>query len=351
MGHDYITGIQQIGIGVKKLRESMLTYKDLFGLNVLIFDDTSDAALMTKYTGGRVHKRRAVLTMNLAGGGGFEIWQFIDRNPQESANSIQLGDLGIYAAKIKCHNVEVAYEFLSRQMGIEVSQIKKDPAGESHFWVKDVLGNHFNIVRSQECFTKCNQKTAGVLGAIIGVSNMEEAVLFYNNFLGIDEVVYDAVDTFSDNFNEQNIYCRRVLLRKKVSGKGAFNKLLGEVEIELVQRLDGSIPDKIFNNRFWGDCGFIHICFDVLNMEGLKKYADKLNIHFTVDSHESFVMANAAGRFCYAEDPDGTLIELVETHKIPLVKKLGLYLNLKKRNRQKPLPDWMIKMLALSKVK
>ena len=351
MGHDYITGVQQIGIGVKKLRECMLTYKDLFGLNVLIFDDTSDAALMTKYTGDTVHKRRAVLTMNLAGGGGFEIWQFINRDPQQSEQIIQLGDLGIFAAKIKCDSVNDAHDFLSRQTGIHVSPIRKDPTGESHFWVKDSLGNHFNIVPAQECFSNCHQKTGGVTGAVIGVSNMEEAVLFYSNFLGIDEVVYDEVDTFSDNFNADNIYCRRILLRKKVSGKGAFNKLLGTVEIELVQRLDGIVPTKIFNNRFWGDCGFIHICFDVLNMEALKNYAATLNIHFTVDSHESFSMANAAGRFCYVEDPDGTLIELVETHKIPLVKKLGLYLNLKKRNQQKPLPDWMIKMLALSKVK
>jgi hypothetical protein len=27
-------------------------------------------------------------------------------------------------------------------------------------------------------------------------------------------------------------------------------------------------------------------------------------------------MDNASGRFCYIEDPDGTLIELVETHKV-----------------------------------
>ena len=86
-------------------------------------------------------------------------------------------------------------------------------------------------------------------------------------------------------------------------------------------------------------------------MDGLKKHAAELNIDFTVDSHESFEMDNAAGRFCYAEDPDGTLIELVETHKIPIFKKFGWYLNLKKRDRQKPLADWMINLLSLSKVK
>ena len=59
----------------------------------------------------------------------------------------------------------------------------------------------------------------------------------------------------------------------------------------------------------------------------------------------------AAGRFCYVEDNDGTLIELVETHKVPVIKKIGLYLNLKNRNATKPLPPWMISCMAFSKIK
>ena len=348
---DYITGVQQIGIGVKKLRESMLTYKELFGLNILIFDDTSDAKLMTKYTGGKVYNRQAVLTMNLAGGGGFEIWQFNNREPLECPQSIQLGDLGIFAAKIKCSSIKEAHFFLSQKKNIQVSVVQKDPSNSNHFWVKDNYGNHFDVVQGKEWFKKSHAKTGAVTGAVIGVSNMENAISFYKNLLGLNEIVYDVTGSFSDNFIGKLINCRRVLLRKKVSGKGAFNKLLGAVEIELFQRFDEVPALKIYNNRFWGDCGFMHICFDVLNMEGLKKHANELGINFTVDSHDSFNMANAAGRFCYVEDPDGTLIELVETHKIPVVKKLGIYVDLKKRDQQKPLPDWMINLLALSKVK
>jgi hypothetical protein len=48
----------------------------------------------------------------------------------------------------------------------------------------------------------------------------------------------------------------------------------------------------------------------------------------------------------YIEDPDGTLIELVETHKVPILKKIGWFLDLRKRDQEKPLPTWMIKMLA-----
>jgi hypothetical protein len=62
-------------------------------------------------------------------------------------------------------------------------------------------------------------------------------------------------------------------------------------------------------------------------------------------------MGEAAGHFSYIEDPDGTLIEFVETLKIPLLKKIGWYLDLTKRHPEKNLPGWMLRMLNLQKVK
>ena len=41
------------------------------------------------------------------------------------------------------------------------------------------------------------------------------------------------------------------------------------------------------------------------------------------------------------------LIELVETHKVPILKSLGLFLNLQKRNPSKTLPRWIVKSLRL----
>ena len=350
MTHDFITGIQQIGIGVKNLKQSTHLYKDIFGLDVLIFDDTSDAHLMTQYTGGKIYNRHAVLTMNLAGGGGVEIWKYNNRVPKEKSTKIKYGDIGIYAAKIKCKDVQQAHSILSSKNDIIVSHLNTELKNAHHFYIKDPSGNNFNVVPGHDWFKANNKATGGVVGAVIGVSDIEKSLSFYTQFLGISEIIYDETGMYFDIVDAVEIHCRRILLRKKVTGNGAFNKLLGSVEIELVQRLDGT-AEKIFKDRFWGDCGFIHLCFDVLNMDKLKTHAASMGIKFTVDSHESFSMDNASGRFCYAEDPDGTLIELVETHKIPLLKKFGLYINLKKRNQQKPLPDWMINLLALSKVK
>ncbi|RMF22499.1 MAG: VOC family protein, partial [Bacteroidetes bacterium] len=72
---------------------------------------------------------------------------------------------------------------------------------------------------------------------------------------------------------------------------------------------------------------------------------------FTVDSRDSFDMGEAAGHFSYVEDPDGNLIEFVETHKVPVLKKFNLYLDLRKRNPRKPLPYWMVRALAFNRVK
>jgi hypothetical protein len=112
------------------------------------------------------------------------------------------------------------------------------------------------------------------------------------------------------------------------------------------------MPRKIYDGRMWGDLGFIHLCYDVKGMDALKEKCADAGFPFTVDSGgSSFDMGEAAGRFSYIEDPDGTLIEFVETHKVPIVKKLGWYLNLKQRRADKPLPRWMIKVMGLTRVK
>jgi hypothetical protein len=125
---------------------------------------------------------------------------------------------------------------------------------------------------------------------------------------------------------------------------------LGITEIELIE-LQGAVCRPIFENRFWGDWGFIHLCFDIQGMDAFKARCAEFGNPFTVDSDNSFDMGEAAGRFSYIEDPDGYWIEFVETHKVPIFKKLGLYLNLKQGKKLKHLPKWMLKALSLNRVK
>jgi hypothetical protein len=143
---------------------------------------------------------------------------------------------------------------------------------------------------------------------------------------------------------------RRILLKHSQPRRGSFSKLLGSSKIELVS-VQSRAPRKIYEDRFWGDRGFIHLCFDISGMAEMKKLCESKGHPFTVDSSGSFDMGEAAGYFSYVEDPDGTLIEFVETHRIPILKKIGWYLNLKNRDPKKSLPNWMLKALKFSRVK
>jgi hypothetical protein len=117
-----------------------------------------------------------------------------------------------------------------------------------------------------------------------------------------------------------------------------------------VQVMD-RVPKKIFENRLWGDLGYIHLCFDIINMPVLKEKCAENGQPFTVESDPKFEMGDAAGQFTYCEDPDGTLIEFVETYKLPILKKINWYLDLRKRDRTKPLPDWMLKSMRFNRIK
>lgn len=347
-----IIGIQQVGVGIPDAQKAWIFYRKYFGMDIPIFQESAEAKLMTPYTGGKIHSRSAVLAINLQGGSGLEIWQFTSRTPEAPKFETQLGDLGILVAKIKTRDVEETYKFYKEQKLSEISDIKKDPAGNDHFFIKDQFGNIFEIVKGNEWFRKGKHLTGGVCGAQIGVSSIEKSMKFYGDLLGYDKVVFDKTGVFDDLAylpgNEQKV--RRVLLRKSEENIGNFSKLLGSSQLELIQTLERT-PKKIYDGRFWGDLGFIHLCFDVKKMKEVEKSFAQHGHPFTVDSSSVFDMGEAAGHFSYIEDPDGTLIEFVETYRIPILKKIGWYLNVAKRNPNKNLPDWMLNTLSLTRVK
>lgn len=350
-----ISGIQQMGIGVPNVPEIWKWYRTFFGVNVRLFEDAAEAPLMTKYTGGKVHSRTATLALSMDGGGGFEIWQYTSRNTEKADFEIKMGDLGLFSCRIKSHDVQASFDYFKKNGANIIGGLKKRPDGEIHFFVQDPNGNLFNVVKGKGWFsdTKHPSRCGAVAGTMIGVSDIEASKKLYADVLGYTQVVYDETNTF-DCFSEipgGKSTFRRVLLAHPEERKGPFAKLLGPTEIELVQCTDRTDIRKIFENRYWGDWGFIHLCFDIQGMDQLKKDCEKAGFPFTVDSGDTFDMGEAGGRFSYIEDPDGTWLEFVETHKVPIMKKWGWYINLKKRNPEKNLPKFMLKAMGLSKVK
>jgi len=350
-----VNGIQQLGVGVENVEEAWKWYREHFSMDIRMFEDEATAELMLAHTDGETRDRHAVLALNMQGGGGFEIWQHKGKKPEPISFEIQLGDLGINIGKIKTENVKAVYRKFSKSGLNLLTQVTKDPAGNDHFFMKDIYGNIWEIKNQKGVFRKKEKSlSGGVLGTVIGVKNMDESLKIYQEILQYDQVVYDKTDVFEDYKGipggEKKI--RRVLLRHSDVKQGAFSPFFGQSVIELVQAMDYE-PRDIYEGRIWGDPGFIHLCFDINGMDAFREKAKAIGYPFTVDSAkamESFDMGEAAGNFAYIQAPEGTLIEFVETHRIPIIKKIGWYIDLRKRGYH-PLPNWIMKLFRFMRVK
>ena len=344
-----ISGIQQIGVGTTDFRKSWNWYIEMFGIDVKILEDDTVAERMLPYTGGVPQQRHACIAVNIQGGGGFEIWQYSKRKPEPCPFTIAVGDLGVFAAKLNCRDIKAFHKQISAKwQDCTVPELLPD--GTPCFYVKDLFGNVFQIVENKKVFIDQGKLTGGMAGAVIGVTDMDKSVKFYSEVLGYNILISDTTGPFSTNdpMPEADKQCRRVIL-KAPERKGAFAELFGDSTIELVQALE-HMPRKIYEGRYWGDPGFIQVCFDVTKMKALGKFCESKGHPFTVDScpdGERVDMGDASGHFTYIEDPDGTLIEFVEAHKVSIIKKLGLAIDMGKRNPEKPLPKLLFRLMGL----
>ena len=295
-----------------------------------IFGAEGVAERMLPYTGGKPQPRYAILVYNLRGGAGFEVWEPRGRELNYVSFEPALGDLGIYACKIKSRNVRAAYAQLGKAEGARLlTEVTKTPDGREHFFLYDPWNNLFEVETD---------------GAVLGVTDMDKSVKFYSTLMDYDKVEYDVTGLQADlNGVPGGQYpLRRVLLSRSKPIEGPLSEVMGTSHIELVQR----IPEG-----YWGDPGFIHLCFDIRNMEAIRETAESLGHSFVCDGGRDFKMGEADGHFTYVEDPDGTLIEFVETFKVPILKKWGIYLHLEKRDPHKQLPRYMTRALRFLRSK
>ncbi len=351
-----LCGVQQVGIGVADATEAWAWYNKVFGFDVKILGDEGVAERMLPYTGGKPQPRYAIIVVNLRGGGGFEVWEPRGRELNYVRFIPEMGDYGIIACKVKSRNVQAAYEDMKNKGVTIVSAPAKNPAGKLHFFVMDPWNNLFDVEEDDYCFLNEDKNTGGNNGATIGVSDMDKSIAFYGGIMDYDVVDYDVTDVFEDlkGVSGGSYKLRRVSLLRSKAQEGPLSPILGTSHIELVQRIEGEgvpAPRKLYEGRYWGDPGFIQICFDVRNMEEVRKAAAVFGHEFVCDGGRDFKMGEGDGHFTYIEDPDGTLIEFVETFKIPILKKLGIYLHLENRDDTKPLPSWMLKCLRFMKTK
>lgn len=354
MNYKKINLIQHIGTGVPSTEASWKWYRKFFGLDIPMFDAIAEAPLMQRYTNNDIVNKRATMVLNMQGGCAMEIIELKNFKCRPSANGEhQLGDYGIFITKVRSKNVSASFDFFRKNNANLVSEIRKTPDNKETFYVRDPNGLIFQIVQDNHYFTRSGHISGGIAGCVIGVSDIEKSKKLYCDLLGFDQAVYDKTEIFDDwrNIPGGVNRIRRVLLTQSKGPLGVFSQLAGPAYIELVQAFD-RIPNKIMEGRIWGDLGFIHLGFDVKGMKHIEKECTDRGFPFTCDSRNALKMGDNTEVHCtYIEDPDGTLIELIEVYKIPILKKIGLFLDVEKRDPQKPLPSWLLKGLKFGRIK
>ena len=348
-----INGMQHLGVGVKDLDKTWKWYRKFFGLDIPFFNAEAPAPLMDIYTNNSTITKRAAMVYNLKGGCAMEIVQPTSFEASPAAFEVQLGDYGIVTGLLKTPDLQKSFSFFKDNGAKLLSDITKRPDGKDTFYVEDPNGLLFQVLQDNHWYSGYKHINGGVIGCTIGVSDMEQSFVLYKELLGFSKVIYDETGQFDDwaNLPGGKHQFRRVLLSQPTDPLGNFGDITGPTTIELIQVLDRE-PRKIYENRIWGDAGFVHLGFDVRGMKKLGEQLAEKGYGFTCDTSDVLSMGESTKVHCtYIEDRDGTLIEMIEVYKIPLVEKWGLFLDVQKRHPDKSLPKMMIKAMKFARVK
>lgn len=346
-----VNGMQHIGIAVSDMDVMLPLYRKLFGLDIPFFDSVQPAPLMDVYTRNQTITKRASMVINLQGGCAMEVIQPTSFIPSANRQAFQWGDIGINAVVMKSRDVHRSRERVCDLVEI-CHPMEERPDGRAVFSLKDPDGNIFQFTADENWYTNNGHHSGGVLGCVMGVSDIEKSLRLYSDLLGFDQKVWDETGVFSDwqHLPGGNQKYRRVLLTASKPTGGGFARVTGRNYIELVQALDRT-PNKIFKGRIWGDLGFVHLGLDVKGMSELGQNLAEKGFPFTCDSNAALSMGKTKVHCVYIDDPDGILIELIEVYKVPIVEKWGIFLNVEKRDPLQPLPDFMLKALRFSRIK
>jgi len=347
-----INSIQHIGVAVQDMDASLKYFRKIFGMNIPFFDSVQPAPLMDCYTHGKTITKRASMIMNLQGGCAMEVIRPTTFEPRKADFQVKIGDLHIFQVHVKTRDVKQMHAHCRNNGAPHVSEIQMNPAQQNVFDLTDLDGNFFRVEPTNECYRDMGHPSNGIAGCSIGVTNMDSALKLYSNLLGYDEVIFDRTGTFNDwrHLPGGGEQYRRVRLKQSAPTGGGFARVMGETFIELVQALD-RVPARTFKGRIWGDSGFVHLGLDVKGMKKLGENLAAKGFAFRCDSNDALSMGQTKVHCTYIDDPDGTLIELIEVYKVPIVEKWGIFLNVEKRDPLKPLPNFMLNALRFSRIK
>ena len=350
----HILGIQHVGIAVTDMNRTLPLYRRLFGMDISLFDSIQEAPLMRDHTRGETITKRASMVMNLQGGCAFEVLQPTSFAPQSA--EVTWGDLGLLAVTMKTLDVQAMHRHamaVCGELGLYCeATLRKTPWGDDTFLLQDYDGTWFQMLPDRGHFAAPRHPSHGGMGVVIGVSDIDRALSLYAQELGYDQVVHDETGVFADwtALPGGQARYRRVRLRPSKPAGGGFSPIIGNTTIELVQALDRPVR-RIFADRIWCDTGIAHLGMDVRGMGDLRQHLTVRGFPFRCDSNDAIGMGQTRVHCTYIDDPDETWIELIEVHRVPIVEKWGLFLNVQKRAPEAAMPRWMLHALRFSRIR
>lgn len=348
-----IQGMQHVGIAITDMDATLKLYRKLFGMDIPFFDSVQAAPLMDSHTRGETITKRASMVMNLNGGCAFEVLRPVSFEPVPASWEIAVGDLGLTAVQMKTRDIERMHAHARAFVGDDCdAAMRETPWGAKTFYLRDPDGTLFQVLEADDFFGDNGHPSGGSMGVTIGVSDMEASLALYRDQLGFEEVLWDESGVQGDwaDLPGGGERYRRVRLTQKGETAGGFGPVTGRTYIELVQALDRA-GRFIFEDRIWCDTGIAHLGFDVRGMEALGEALGRTGFGFRCDTADAIGMGETKVHCTYIDDPDECWLEMIEVHKIPIIEKWGLFLDVQKRGADAPLPKWMLKALRFSRIR
>jgi len=316
-----LCALQHIGLGVANAANSYSFYRKCLGFNLKLADFNGSSPEMEPII-GELARMRIIMGLSSQGRGLVELVEHCSSQPRPL--SLQWGDIGFLASGYRAANLTVAARQLEN-MGIRmVSPILdlnlKDGRKWQSVFTKDPDGNLVELVDTNP--TKPRKPAIGGLAQVtIGVRDLGEAIKFYRDIVGFDEVLLENEwsSPAGAPFNQKQ---RQALLGKKRSLKSPFVPFDGG-RIRLVQALDYKGKD-VFQGRRWGDLGQMECCFQVDDIRAT--IAELIDKKVDIFHPPTFMNmgSGSCGYFSYIKDPDGNLVEFVEVSRIAWMKPTTL---------------------------
>ncbi len=320
-----INAIQHIGIGVRNRDRSYDFYKNILDFSVPLSKHRGKCTGMLPVIEND-EERDVTIALNPYGGGLVEIFQYISKKPKEP-EKIDFSSNGYLFFGLKVKNIEGAVNLISGYRGAEiVSGPDYFTPMKSRGWktaifrdVDGIYGILLEYPESNVGYGTGRVKIGGVEYVAIGVSNIKQSIEFYTKVLEYDKIVYEAEGTFPewDSIFGKDRKLKRALLTRSRKPEGIFRHFLRGGMIELIE-VEGNSGKHLYDGRKWGDIGFMELCFDVTDINETLEEVTKKGAEIIVPPYRQDMGMNTYATFSYIKDPDGSMLEFADIHRLPV---------------------------------